>query len=369
MVHVFTLPARLFRCNDRGGRFPTDVPNSVRTPTERMDETTLNKSQKFIRILEAVTQPGGAGVEELTERLGIDARTLRRYLADLRACGLAMADENVDGERRLRVESRWARASVQLSLAEVLSLHFGRTLFTFLEGTTFASDMRDAIERLQPVVGREDAERTRNLDRKFMAVAEHAKDYAADGDLLDEIVSALLYGNPADAEYAPASRGIGRTYRLEPLTLAVYRQGLYLFARDVNEDRVKTFAVERFARFSRLRRDRFAYPDDFDPRAHIQHAFGITGGEPVDVVATFAHEVSPYVRERRWHVSQRVEVLGNGDVRLRLRVANTAELREWLLGFGHQVRVESPPELVEAVRSAHARAAAMYAQAEGAEGG
>ena len=33
---------------------------------------------------------------------------------------------------------------------------------------------------------------------------------------------------------------------LEPLTLAVYRQGLYLFARDVTEGRVKTFAVERF---------------------------------------------------------------------------------------------------------------------------
>jgi predicted DNA-binding transcriptional regulator YafY len=334
-----------------------------------VDETSLNKSQKFIRILEAVTQPGGASVNDLIDRFGIDARTLRRYLADLRACGLPIVDESRDGDRILCVESRWARATVQLSLAEVLSLHFGRTLFTFLEGTTFASDMRDAIERLQPVVGREDAERTRNLDRKFMAVAEHAKDYAADGDLLDEIISALLFGNPADAEYAPLTRGIGRIYRLEPLTLAVYRQGLYLFARDVNEDKVKTFAVERFARFSRLRRERFAYPDDFDPRAHIQHAFGITGGDPVDVAATFTHEVSPYVRERRWHASQRVEVLPNGDVRLRLRVANTAELREWLLGFGADVRVEAPPELVESVRIAHMRAAALYATHPGSAGG
>jgi predicted DNA-binding transcriptional regulator YafY len=324
-----------------------------------LEDTDLNKSQKFVRILEAVARRGGVSVTELMDRFDLDARTLRRYLADLRACGLPLVDETIDGERVLSVEASWARSAVQLSLAEVLSLHFGRTLFTFLDGTTFASDMEDALERLAPIIGREDAARTRDLDRKFMAVAEHAKDYSRDGDLLDEIVSALLHAQPADAEYAPA-RGIGRAYRLEPLTLAVYRQGLYLFARDVQEGRIKTFAVERFVRFSRLRRERFVYPEDYDPRALVAPAFGITGGEPQPIVAWFSREAAPYVRERRWHASQAVDLLPDGDIRLRMSVAVTAELREWLLGFGAQVRVESPPDLVAFLRDEHLRAAARY---------
>jgi predicted DNA-binding transcriptional regulator YafY len=327
------------------------------------DERELNKSQKFIRILEAVARRGGVSTSELMSRFDLDARTLRRYLADLRDCGLPLQDRVVDGNRVLSVDASWARSAVQLSLAEVLSLHFGRTLFTFLDGTSFAADMTDAIERLAPIIGREDAERTRDLDRKFMAVAEHAKDYRRDGDVLDEIVSALLHGQPADAEYAPPARGFGRLYRLEPLTLAMYRQGLYLFARDVHEGKIKTFAVERFLRFSRLRRERFTYPEDFDPRAYVATAFGIMRGEPQRVVARFSRDEAPYIRERRWHPSQTLDVLPDGEVRLTLDVAVTQELREWLLGFGARVRVEAPADLAQFLRDEHLRAAGVYADA------
>ena len=168
---------------------------------------------------------------------------------------------------------------------------------------------------------------TRDLDRKFMAVGEHEKDYGSEGDLLDEIVSALLYNNPADAEYRRI-RSVSKFYRLEPLTLAVYRQGLYLFARDVAEQKIKCFAVERFVRFSRLRRERFEYPDHYHPQDEVGSAFGITSGPVEDVVASFVPSVAPYVRERQWHHSQKLEVLDDGGVRLRLKVFVGPELKE-----------------------------------------
>ncbi|MBK7758832.1 MAG: hypothetical protein IPI35_21035 [Deltaproteobacteria bacterium] len=64
---------------------------------------------------------------------------------------------------------------MQLTLLEVLSLRFGRRLFTFLDGTQFAADVDDTIERLEPAIpGPADLAA---LDRKFVAVPEHAKDY------------------------------------------------------------------------------------------------------------------------------------------------------------------------------------------------
>jgi predicted DNA-binding transcriptional regulator YafY len=294
------------------------------------------------------------------DRFELDSRTLRRYLFDLKELGLPLRDEGAGTERVLSLDPSYARSGVQLTLAEVLSLHFGRTLFTFLEGTSFAADLEGAIERLQPAIARSTADLTRDLDRKFMAVPEHAKDYRADADVLDEILSALLYCNPADAEYRPA-RGFGKVYRLEPYTLATYRQGLYLFARDVNEGKVKSFAVERFARFARLRRERFEYPASFDPHAIVADSFGITsGGGCEEVSACFTPEVALFVRERQWHPSQRIDVLDDGGVRLTMRVSVGPELREWLLGFGAQARVEAPASLVEFVRNAHRAAAALY---------
>ncbi len=81
-------------------------------------------------------------------------------------------------------------------------MRFGRTLFNFLGGTQFAADMDDALERISPFIRRGDAERVRDLDKKIVAVPEHAKDYEDMGDLLDEVLTALLYQNPATATYA-----------------------------------------------------------------------------------------------------------------------------------------------------------------------
>ncbi len=324
-----------------------------------MLDADLNKSQKFVRLMELLQRRGGVTAGELMSRFELDSRTLRRYLGDLKDLGLPVKDEGAGPERVVSIDPTYARTGVQLTLAEVLSLHFGRTLFTFLDGTSFASDLEGAIERLEPAIARAHADLTRDLDRKFLAVGEHAKDYRDEGDLLDEIVSSLLYSNPADAEYR-AVRGVGKIYRLEPLTLATYRQGLYLFARDVGEGRIKTFAVERFLRFSRLRRERFEYPAEFHPREHVRDCFGITGGTPEAVVAEFSPDAAPYIRERKWHPSQRLEHLPDGTVRLHLYVTLSPELKEWLLGFGAEVVVRSPDTLVERIRDAHLAAARRY---------
>lgn len=325
-----------------------------------MDDASLNKSQKLVRILQMLQRRGGITAFELMGRFELDSRTLRRYLEDLAEMGIPVVEDGYHSNRTVQLDRSYARAGVQLTLAEAISLHFGRTLFTFLDGTSFASDLDDAIERLGPAIGRFPQEAGQNLDRKFLAVPEHRKDYARDGDLLDEVVSALLFSNPADAEYRPL-KGVPKIYRLEPYTLAVYRQGLYLFARDIAEGRVKTFAVERFLRFSRLRREHFDYPKDWRPDALIQDAFGIFGGAPEAVVARFSADAAPYVRERHWHDSARIEPLEDGGVRLRMRVANAPELREWLLGFGASVVVEEPAALAAWIREQHLAAAARYA--------
>lgn len=341
------------------GRTDSDRPQLGRRMGDGMEELDLNKAQKFVRILELIQRPGGVTSQELIDRFTIDSRTLRRYFQDLREMGVPLKEDMLGGERLISVDPTYARTGVHLTLSEVLSLHFGRTLFTFLEGTSFADEMDGAIERLTPAISRFTQDITRDLDRKFMAVGEHAKDYTSDGDLLDEIVSALLYNNPADAEYRRI-RSVPKFYRLEPLTLSTYRQGLYLFARDVAEQKIKCFAVERFVRFSRLRRERFEYPEDYDPKSEVSSAFGITSGPAEEVVAVFTPMVAPYIRERQWHRTQRIEATVDGGVRLRLRVFLGPELKEWILGFGAEVKVESPPHLALQIQAAHYAAAERY---------
>ena len=319
----------------------------------------MNKAQKLVKMVEMMTRRGGIRASELAQRFDLDPRSLRRYLSDLRELDLPLRDEGRGAERVISIDPRWRRTGVQLSLAEVLSLHFGRTLFNFLDGTSFAEDLDGAIERLQPAISRAHHNLTRQLDTKFLAVPEPAKDYRESSDILDDVVTALVYNNPLEARYRKAS-GVESQKLLHPYSLATFRQGLYLFAKDVEANLVKTYAVERFVAVVR-RRENFSVPVGWRPEAHIAHAFGIISGPPEHVAIAFSEKVISYIRERTWHPTQTFRTLPDGRLELRMTVATTVELQTWVQGFGAEAEVLAPPSLRERVGRSLRAAADQYA--------
>ncbi len=321
----------------------------------------LNKGQKLVKMLELMTRRGGVRAQELMDRFELDARSLRRYLADLRELELPLKDDGRSDDRLISIDPVWRRTGVQLSLAEVLSLHFGRTLFNFLEGTSFAQDLEGAIERLEPAITRAHRDLARQLDTKFLAVPEPAKDYRGQAsELLDEAVTALVYNNPIEARYRKAN-GIESRYLLHPYTLATYRQGLYLFAFDAEAGQVKTFAVERFVDVVRRRGEHFQLPAGWKPSAYLAHAYGIISGTPEDVSFAFTEAVAAYIRERTWHPTQTFRTLPDGRLELRMHVAITVELQSWVQGFGRDAEVRAPASLRAKVGASLQAAADAYA--------
>jgi predicted DNA-binding transcriptional regulator YafY len=320
-----------------------------------MDESKLNKSQKFVRIIELLQGSEGISAAELMARFELDDRTLRRYLADMRDLELPILSEGRGGKRRLWIDASYRRQGVQLSLLELVSLHFGRTLFDFLSGTGFTQDMDDALERLSTLAGDRSAKLTKDLDRKFMAVPEHAKDHTRTADTVDDILTALLYQNPARAFYARLT-GPTRQYLLHPYTLVTFRQGLYLFALDVESNKIKTYAIDRFRAFERVRSEHFEFPEGYDPKELVRDAFGIIGGQVKDVVLSFRRSAAPYIRERVWHHSQVMEADRDGGVVLKMRVGMSPELTNWIMSFGPGVKVLAPPDLADLIRRLHKEA-------------
>jgi predicted DNA-binding transcriptional regulator YafY len=320
----------------------------------------LNKGQKLVMMVEMMHRRGGITASELADRFELEPRSLRRYLSDLRGLGIPVEDLGRGADRVIALEARWRRTGVQLTLAEILSLHFGRTLFNFLEGSSFACDLDGAIERLEPAISRAHQDLARQLDTKFLAVPEHAKDYRGEaGELVDEVVTALVYGNPLVARYRKAV-GEVKPYQLHPYTLATYRQGLYLFALDVEAGQVKTFAVERFIDLERVRGQKIEVPAGWRPQAYLAHAFGIISGPAEEVAIAFDRDEATYVRERTWHPTQSFRSRQDGRLELRMRVALGLELEDWIRSFGDRAQVLSPPQLVARVAESLRKASAQY---------
>lgn len=324
-----------------------------------------NKSQKLILLLDELKQPNGAFADDLIEKFELDERSLRRYICDLKEIDIPVEkkrDTKPDGrkEQRFWVSANYQRSGVHITLLEWISLRFGRSFFSFLNGTNFAADLDSALDNLNPIIMGKSGGITDNLEKKFFNINESIKDHSQQSELIDDIMTCLLHQNPADAFYARIGAPI-KKYRLHPYTLVTFRQGLYLFAYDLEAGIIKTFAVERFQNFKRNRREHFEIPIEYTPQQIIEDSFGIIKGvEVCDVELQFSRVAAPYIQERMWHHSQVMAAADNGEVILKLHVGIAHELISWILSFGPDIKVLNPPFLIDLVRKKHQQSFDRY---------
>jgi len=63
---------------------------------------------------------------------------------------------------------------------------------------------------------------------------------------------------------------------------------------------------------------------------------------------------------RKYHPTQRIELLDDGRTKLTISVPINDEVKYWVLSFGANAEVVSPPALREALAEELRRAAGMY---------
>jgi predicted DNA-binding transcriptional regulator YafY len=107
--------------------------------------------------------------------------------------------------------------------------------------------------------------------------------------------------------------------------------------------------------------------ETFDPRpfrewqAVLDSAFGLYhSGEHTPVVLRFRPERARFVREQVWHADQRMRDLPDGGLRLSFPVADFAEVKMMILGFGADVVVEEPEALQREVVEEIGRMTGVY---------
>ncbi|RMG10287.1 MAG: WYL domain-containing protein [Planctomycetota bacterium] len=325
----------------------------------------LNYARIVYRLL---TSPRGWRVDELQRELNIAPRTWTKYRKVL--------EEEFEpffarGETRLRVvqepDGRYLRlvdpdqASEGTRLLSRLASFRLAELLVGALGQPFGNAVADAFAALGS--GRRTDSQRRLLARlhehfgRMLYVRHHArKDYREHGETIDRLLEALVRQRQVRIAYcaANAPHGSGpREHVLEPLTLTLYLGGLYLLARYPGDRRVYNFVVDRIESIDLLP-DGFAYPsaEEYDPGRVLERSFGIffraDGGRERNVVLVFANKpwLQQYLLERRWHPQQRFKRLRDGRLRMTLRVANTVELAQWVRGFGDDVRVVRPKNLL-----------------------
>lgn len=147
---------------------------------------------------------------------------------------------------------------------------------------------------------------------------------------------------------------------VDPYHLANINGEWFLFGHCHLRKDVRTFVPARIQNVE-LTGKRFPPPRRFSLAQRLQASFGVIAGKGEhEVVVRFAEAVADYLREKRWHPSQTLCDLPNGEVELRFRLSSFTEVQRWILSWGGRARVVAPPELVESIRREAEELAARY---------
>ena len=323
----------------------------------------LVRQWEILRSIEGARN--GISVSKLAAEREVCERTVRRDLDALGRAGFAVYDEKVNGTSmwKLRARPFGRLEEVGLGTTELCALYLSHTLLKTLTGTSLLGDAERAFAKIERTLSLANKRFLDQLPRVLQAKSGGRKkqDTNRCSEILTRILDATLRHRRAEMRYTKA-RASAQTYAVEPQRIAYAHGGIYLIAWVPAYNALRTFAAERIETFALL-------DDGFEPKPlpvePFAHSLGVNTGEPEKIVIEFGPSAAPFVRERDWHPSQRIDDTSGGGVLLTLNVCNDYALRAWILGFGADAKVVAPASLACDIAETVRRTLRQYGHAAG----
>lgn len=303
---------------------------------------------RLIRSLEA--SPGRT-VIELAQELACSKRTIWRDLRDLKSVGFLLAGRKEKGRSRIGLaEGYQSQLPLPLSYSEFISLYLSISRLQPLQGTPFQESFDSFFARIRSSPPAPMLQFFEELETILPTQGLRAQADLAGEPLIEKITQAIMDRQTLEIDYHSASRGKVTSRKIDPYRLWYQEGGLYLIAYCHLRQKVLVFIMDRI-RAARPTSETFALPERFHSEEYVKESFGqMIRGEPVRVQILFSPNQARWVGERIWHPSQKMQYQLDGSLLMSLEVADTLELKRWILGFGQEAEVLEPKELRQAIR-------------------
>ncbi len=139
---------------------------------------------------------------------------------------------------------------------------------------------------------------------------------------------------------------------VDPYHLANINGEWYLFAYDHFRKDIRTFVPARIKGL-RPTGNTFSRPEKFSLDQRLRGSFGVHSPQgKFDVLIRFSPRVADYIREKRWHESQRVSERPDGGLDLHMNLSSLTEVERWVLSWGGEAVARRPAALVRLVARA-----------------
>ncbi len=293
----------------------------------------------------------GLTVRELTEDMSVSDKTIRRDLSVLQTAGFRISESVGDfGLKRWRMEG--FEQHFGFTITELLSVYMGRQFLEPLAGTPFWEGQRKVFSKIRGALGEQAVRYLQKLSGALHATSVGASDYSQRGDMIDQLMLAIedrlisLITYQSDQATEPVEQEV------YPLGMVHHRGSLYLIAWSGRRSEVRTYKVDRIddVHITKLPA---TVPEKFDLSKWLEHSFGVfrSGSQQLQTIRIrFSREAARYVKESRWHNSQKLTSQKDGSLLAEFQLPDTQEIKRWIMSFGPAATVLEPEELIAEVQ-------------------
>ena len=164
-------------------------------------------------------------------------------------------------------------------------------------------------------------------------------------EILIKLESALLEERQIEIEYCSRQDKSASPYTVHPLGIVLRGQVSYLVCTMFGYQDIRMLAIHRISRAEMLN-EKSHRPDKFSLQEYASSSvFGFNNNGLINLTLKFTQDAGQHLYETPLNSSQAIEETKEGEVLVRAKTADNAQLRWWILGFGDQVEVIEPLSL------------------------
>ena len=300
----------------------------------------LAPTARLLELLELLqTRPVTTG-REISERLAIDARTVRRYITRLQELGIPVEGQRgVGGGYRIRPGFRLP--PLMLTDDEAIVVTLGMIAAGRLGLTGSPESLDGALAKIHRVLPDALRRQVEALEETLDFTASPRTGAPVRGEVALLLADAIRRQKRVRTAYRSYS-GEETRREVSPHGLVVHSGRWYLAAYDHGREDLRTFRVDRMSRTSVSKEPALAPPDGFDAVAHVSRSLARVPW-PWEVEVLLHLSVDEAAQRLPATLAELAEA--DGGTLLRMRVGSLDWMAGILAGLDCGFTIQKPEEL------------------------
>jgi proteasome accessory factor B len=307
----------------------------------------------MLRIHQALQSGSFPNASKLAREIEVATKTIHRDIEFMRDRLNLPIEYDSARIGYFYTEEVGAFPNIQITEGEIFALVVAEKALQQYRGTSFEKPLLSAIKKMEQALPDTISLNLADIGQtiSFRTRAEPILDLK----IFDVLAKAVTQHRQIELNYRKPGRQINEPRLVDPYHLANINGEWFLFAYDHARKDIRTFVPARIQSVKPTGKI-FERPQKFSLEKRLRDSFGVHSGEgDYEVGICFNARAADYVREKKWHESQKLRELKNGGVELRLKLSSLIEIERWILSWGGDAKVLKPRELAEAVQNSARR--------------